>query len=66
MNVIYPCGLVLTLSVDWNLVRGAVLVILVDFAEQFCKMSITLVRSTRLSSWNNSAPTGQNSIKFDI
>jgi len=33
MNVIYPCDLVPSFSVDWILVRGSVLVILVDFAE---------------------------------
>jgi hypothetical protein len=66
MNVIYPCGLELSFSVDWILVRGAVLVILVAFAEQFRKMTITLVRPTRLSSWNNSVPTGRIFLKFDI
>ena len=66
MTVIYPRGLVLSFSVDWILVRGAVFVILVAFAEQIRKMTITLVRSTRLSSWDKSAPTRRIFIKFDI
>ena len=66
MILIYPCELVLSFSVDWILFRGAVLVILVAFAEQFRKMTATLVRYTRLSSWNNSASTGQIFTEFDI
>jgi hypothetical protein len=64
MNVINSCDLVVSFSVDWILVRGAVLVILVALAEQFRKMAVTLVRSTSLSSWNDSVPTGRIFIKI--
>jgi hypothetical protein len=66
MNVIYPCGLVLSSPVHWIVVRGAVLVILVALAEQFRQMAITIVRFTRLSSWHNSASTGRIFTKFNI